>query len=295
MKTFRAELAFPGRAMLGEGSLWDAERQQLCWVDIYDCKVCLFDPARGCNSAFDVGANVGTVVPTREGELLIALRDEIACLDPETGKLRRVATAHPPTPGLRFNDGKCDPEGRFWIGSMVEEGPQGGAALYMLDHDLRVKQQLAGLTISNGLAWSGDSFYHIDTPTMELRGYRYQAGSGDLSEPHVVTSFAEGNGAPDGMCLDADGMLWVALWGGRGVVRVDPTSGETVCRVEVPAENVTSCAFGGPELDILYITTAQVGLSADALKADPLSGSLFCVRLPFRGLPSPAFGGTLPR
>ena len=295
MKVFEAEVAFPYKATLGEGSLWDARHRQLYWVDIYENKVCLFDPERHSNLVFDVGANVGTVVPTEQGPLLTALRHEIAGLDLDTGDVFSVATPCAPVRGVRFNDGKCDPEGRFWVGTMVESGPQGGGSLYMLGHDLGVSEQLSGLTISNGLAWFGRRFYHIDTPSREVRGFDYEPTSGRIANPTLVKSFASEMGAPDGMCVDAEGMLWVALWGGHAVVRIHAQTGEVLAKVELPAANVTSCAFGGPDLDVLYVTSARIGVDPEQLDREPLSGSLFRATLPYQGLVAPAFRGRLPR
>lgn len=291
MKTLQAELAFQNRSTLGEGALWDVRRQRLLWVDIYQDKVFLFDPKRRANLAYSVGSNVGTVVPEGKDKLLLALRHEICSLDLETGVVTSVCRPEPMGAGMRFNDGKCDPEGRFWVGSMVEKGEPGRSALYRIDHDYRAEKLLGGLTISNGLVWHGEHFYHIDTPTQQIRRFAYDARQGSISGPAVVARIEKETGAPDGMCLDAEGMLWVALFGGGGVVRIDPDSGKMLLKVEVPVTNVTSCAFGGPELDVLFITTASAGLESQELEAQPLAGSLFSVQLPYRGVPAPEFGG----
>lgn len=293
MKQFTAQLAFPCRATLGEGSIWDPVRQQLLWVDIYDDKVFVFDPRSSSNTAYAVGSNVGTVVPTEQGLLLVALRNQLALLSLETGQVRPVLAPSKDRPGakIRFNDGKCDPEGRFWVGTMVENGPKGLGVLYKIDSDLQVTEVLHGLTISNGLVWHEERFYHIDTPTQQVRCYHYDRRGGQLGEPTVAASFADTMGAPDGMCLDAEGLLWVALFGGGAVVRIDPKTGETMCRVDVAASNATSCAFGGRDLNELYITTARIGLSDSQAEAEPLAGSLFRVKLPYQGVPSSRFAG----
>lgn len=289
MTSIRAEVAFPYHATLGEGSLWDHERQWLYWVDIYENKVFIYDPKKRANLAYDVGANVGTVVPTRDGRLLVALRDELATLDLGTGLVDPVLVPAPARDGIRFNDGKCDPEGRFWVGTMVEQGLAGTGVLYCVSPDMSSSVRLDGLTISNGLVWHDAHFYHIDTPSHMVRRFSYDARTGVLGAPSVAARFEEADGAPDGMCLDDEGLLWVALWGGHSVVRVDPSNGAIVYRVEVPASNVTSCAFGGKELDELYITTARAGLDPKVLAREPLAGSLFRVKLPFRGVPAVPF------
>lgn len=288
-----AEPVFPCRATLGEGSVWDREEGCLYWVDIYENKVFRFEPQRRANLAYDVGKNVGTVVVAGDGSLVVALRDELAWLDPKTGRLHPLARPGAPSPGIRFNDGKCDPEGRFWVGTMVEQGRAGGGVLYCVEPDLTISVKLRELTISNGLCWHGTAFYHIDTPAKQVRRFDYDPLTGAIAQPSVVADFSEAAGSPDGMCLDEQGMLWVALWGGGAVVRIDPASGRELCRVEVPATNVTSCAFGGDALDELYITTARIGLSETALAAEPLAGSLFRIRVPFRGVPAPRFGASL--
>jgi len=288
-----AEPVFPCRATLGEGSVWDHEEGCLYWVDIYDNKVFRFDPRRRANLAYDVGSNVGTVVVAEGGSLVVALRDELAWLDPDTGQLHPLARPGAPVSGIRFNDGKCDPRGRFWVGTMVEQGPAGGGVLYCVEPDLTVSVKLRGLGISNGLVWHDTAFYHIDTPSKQVRRFDYDPLSGAIAQPTVAADFAAGPGSPDGMSIDEQGMLWVALWGGSAVVRIDPSSGRELCRVEVPATNVTSCAFGGDALDELYITTARRGLSEAALAAEPLAGSLFRARVPFRGVPAARFAANL--
>lgn len=289
MSVARAELVFPRRSTLGEGSVWDRERGCLYWVDIYDNKVFQFDPSRRANLAYDVGANVGTVVVAQGGELLLALKDELAWLDPATGTVHSLIAPAAPAPGIRFNDGKCDPAGRFWVGTMVEAGAPGGGILYCLDPDLSISVKLTGLTISNGLCWCDKAFYHIDTPSQLIRRFDYDPVSGSIAEPTVVADFTAERGSPDGMCLDEQGRLWVALWGGARVVRIDPATGASDFSVELPASNVTSCAFGGEDLDELYITTARIGLGDAELAAEPLAGSLFRVKLPFKGVPSTRF------
>jgi len=288
-----AEPVFPCRTTLGEGAVWDREEGCLYWVDIYENKVFRFDPRQRTNLAYDVGSNVGTVVVADGGRLVVALRDELAWLDPKNGQVHPLAKPAEPLPGIRFNDGKCDPEGRFWVGSMVEQGPAGGAALYCVEPDLTISVKLRGLTISNGLAWRGTAFYHIDTPSKQVRRFDYDRESGAIAQPTLAADFSAGPGSPDGMSIDEQGMLWVALWGGGAVVRIDPSSGQELFRVDVPATNVTSCAFGGDALDELYITTARIGLSEEALAAEPRAGSLFRSRVPFRGVAAARFGASL--
>ena len=292
MSETTAEVAFPARCELGEGSLWDAAQNVLYWVDILDHKVFVFDPERRTNRAFDVGEDVGTVVVCDDERLLLALRDGFAYLDPRTGRLERLCDPDP-EPQRRFNDGKCDPEGRFWAGTMAEGGRAGTAALYRIDGELRVERQLDGVTCSNGLAWSSDGqrFYYIDTPTQRIDRFDFEPQSGTLRDRRTAAEIPRELGAPDGMTIDAEDQLWVALFGGARVIRVDPSSGRIGYEVRLPVSNVTSCAFGGRELNELYITTARVGLAPEKLRREPLAGSLFRARLPFRGVVASRFRG----
>jgi sugar lactone lactonase YvrE len=199
------------------------------------------------------------------------------------------------TPDQRFNDGQCDPAGRFWVGTKVEGGRTGAGRLYCLDRDLKVTPKLDGVSISNGLVWSGDAsrFYYIDTPTQAVVGYDYDQTRGSIENRTLVAKLPEGVGAPDGMTIEADDHLWVALFHGGAVWRIDPSTGKAVFRVELPVSNVTSCAFGGAELDELYITTASVGLDDAQRAAQPLAGSLFVAKVPFRGVAAWRFGRAL--
>lgn len=295
MQKYTTEVAFPSRCLLGEASLWDQESGRLFWVDIADHKVFVFDPISGSNLAYDVGESVGTVVLTRNGKLVLGLRSGLACLDMATGKLVPLADPESHLPGNRFNDGKCDPQGRFWAGTMVEHGPPGGAALYCLDTDLNIEKKLDSVTISNGLVWTSDSktFYYIDTPTHQVRAFDFAAHNGSLSNSRTIATIARGLGSPDGMAIDSEDHLWVALFHGGQVVRLNPTSGEIEAVVEVPAQNVTSCAFGGRELNELFITTARVGTAQEKLEQLPLAGSLFRAKVGVRGVASTRFGRDL--
>ncbi len=291
METANARVAFPARAQLGEGSLWDERNGQLYWVDILQSFVHVFRPDNHSNLSFDVGQNVGTVVATDNDKLLLALRDGFAWLDPDTGRVHPLEQILKDLPGERFNDGKCDPRGRFWAGTMVEQGPPAVGKLYCLDADLQITTKIEGVSISNGLVWTRDEkrFYYIDTPTQRIVGYDFDAATGAIENRSVVARIPKDVGSPDGMTIDTEDQLWVALYNGSSVLRIDPQSGEVTFKVEVQAKNVTSCAFGGPDLDELFITTARVGLSEARLAEEPHAGSLFSVKLPFRGVPAQRF------
>ncbi len=290
-----AQLRFRIPCDLGEGSLWDERGQVLYWVDIIQNKVFRFDPKNGSNLAFDVGENIGTVVLTANDKLLLALRSGFAWLDPETGSVTWISNPESDKPHTRFNDGKCDPRGRFWAGTMVENSMTGDGALYCLDTDLTVSRKLSGVSCSNGLVWSRDGrkLFYIDTPTRQIQCFDYDPEHATLSRPRVAVEVPESAGAPDGMAIDEQDGLWVAHFGGSHVVRYDSSSGVATFEVKVAAPNVTSCAFGGPDMDELYITTARVGLSAEGCQQYPLAGSLFSAKVPVRGAPSPRFAREL--
>ncbi len=294
MHHFNVEVAFPSPCLLGEGALWDERSERLHWVDILGHKAFAFDPANGSNLAFDVGELVGTVVLSENSQWVLGLKSGFAWLNPDTGKVTAIADPESDNPVTRLNDGKCDPKGRFWVGSVREgKGELGG--LYCLEPDLSFSQKLSGIHCSNGLVWTRDArtFYYIDTPTHEVWAFDYEPETGAIGNQRTLVRFPEGQGAPDGMTIDAQDRLWIALWGGSKVVCFNPSSNAFEAEIALPAKNVTSCAFGGPELNDLYITTARVGIDADRLAVEPLTGSLFRVRLPYQGVAATRFARTL--
>ena len=277
-------------AVLGEGAIWDAPYKRLLWVDIEKCLLHIFNPASGLNQSVDMGSRIGTVVPVDENRLLVALQTGIHLVDLQFDTRDFKGN---PLQGdkIRFNDGKCDPEGRLWVGSIHMEGDEKKAALYKIDTDFSIHQILDNITNSNGLAWNsaGDTFYYIDTPTQQIQAFDYDRRQGTIANPRVVVKIPKEQGSPDGMTIDNQDRLWVALYGGSAVCCFDPTDGRQLYRVEVPAPNVTSCAFGGEDLDCLYITTAREGLDEAQLLEYPMSGCLFSARVPAKGVPANRF------
>jgi sugar lactone lactonase YvrE len=293
MPQLTVNVAFANPSELGEGALWDERQQLLYWVDILLNKVYAYNPVNGKNLAYDVGESVGTVVLAEDNLLWLGLRSGFGWFDVTTGQIGHVANPESDKPHTRFNDGKCDPRGRFWAGTICEQSPQFDGGLYCLDTNLTVTKKLSRVQCSNGLVWSRDErhFYYIDTPTQEIWGFRYDADSGCIDEKQVIATIPKELGSPDGMTIDAGDHLWIALWNGGRVIRLDPATGRIELEIPVPARNVTSVAFGGTNLDELFITTARVGASTETLRTLPLSGSLFHVRLPYRGVPATRFGG----
>ena len=281
----QAELVLDAKAALGEGSLWHAEKSVLYWVDIMGDALHIYDPATRRDRAIPVGQNVGTVVPRRKGGVMLAVQHGFASLDLETEKLAIIADpeAHLKT---RMNDGKCDPAGRFWAGTLAYSFETGGGNVYCLDTDLSVRLMIPRVTVSNGIVWSLDekTMYYIDTRTRQVEAFDYDKATGAISNRRVAVEIPEGQGSPDGMTGDAEGNLWIAHWGGWRVSRWDPRSGKHLATVHVPAAHVTSCAFGGRDLGDLYITTARSGLNEEALAQQPSAGGLFHYRSAVKGV-----------
>ena len=290
----KADLVHDAQAMLGEGALWDGASRRLLWVDILGMRVGLFDPATGENRRIQLDSFVGTVVPAEKGDLMVAVREGFARVDRGTGALSGLKRPEGHNPQVvRFNDGKCDPAGRFWAGSMAidESGRQG--ALYCLDTAGTLSRKVQPVAISNGITWSLDrrTLYYIDTPTLEVAAFDYDDDTGSIGNRRTAFSVPQSLGWPDGMTIDADGMLWIALWDGWAVTRWDPRAGRLLETIPLPMSRVTSCAFGGPGLDTLFVTSARVGLSPEALQKQPHAGSIFAVDVGARGVPAFAYRG----
>jgi sugar lactone lactonase YvrE len=288
----QAESILHAQATLGEGALWNPETARLYWVDIEGRALHSFDPATGQDQQWPTGKRIGTVVPMHNGPALVALQNGIHELDPTTGTLTRLAD--PITdPQLRFNDGKCDPAGRFWVGTFDLQGRVHAGTLYRFDPDGSTHVMLRHVTNSNGLAWSPDqrTMYYIDTPTLAVQAFDNDHATGHIENPRVIIRIPESLGGPDGMTIDAEGKLWVAIWGAGQVHRYDPATGALLQTIYVPAPHTSSCAFGGPELKTLYITSARGGLSPEQQAQFPLSGNVFAVEPGVAGVPACFFGG----
>lgn len=279
-------------ALLGEGPLWDSARRVLWWVDILAGDLHCYTPETGADHRVHVGTMASAVVPRSDGTLLLARERDLAVFDPESGAVVPQAFPHTLPEGVRFNDGKCDAGGRFWIGSMALDAAPERGSLYCLYPDGRCECRLDAVTISNGLAWddAGQTFYFIDTATHAVVAYDFDARSGEITNRRSVIGDLEERGVPDGMSIDSEGMLWVAHWGGWCVRRWDPHSGRCLAEVRLPTAQVSSCCFGGQELDTLYITTARNGLDRTALASQPLAGALFRYRPDSRGTMPHRFG-----
>jgi len=235
---------------------------------------------------------VGAVALCTNGDFLAALKTGLAFINRTSAEVKLLHHPEIHLPGNRFNDGKCDPAGRFWVGTMALAETSGAGNLYMIEKDLSHFTKIEGVTISNGMAWSPDhkTFYYIDTPTFQVVAYDYEIQTGDISNRRVAISIEEKEGYPDGMTIDTEGMLWIAHWDGWQVARWSPVTGEKLLSIPLPAARITSCTFGGDDLEDLYITSASIGLTEKQREEQALAGSLFVVRnCGFRGMETVSF------
>ena len=286
-----ATLYLDAHAELGEGPVWDPIAGCLYFVDILRGHVHCAGASRECRT-IPIGRMVGALAATDGGDLVLAAQGGFARLDLATGHVTTIANLDGGRPDIRMNDGKCDPAGRFWAGTMaLDERPNAGG-LYRLDSDGRVHTMLTGVSISNGLDWSDDGrvMYFIDSPTLAVDAFDFDARTGAIANRRTVVRIDLGVGVPDGMTLDADGCLWVALWGGGAVHRYTP-AGVLDAVVAVPTTYPTSCTFGGADLRDLYITTAAVKLSARDRAEQPSAGGVFVARPGVRGRAAHRFRG----
>jgi sugar lactone lactonase YvrE len=278
-----AEPCSPTRVEHAEGPFWHDGR--LGWVDIMAGRLWLasFDgTALTSPRSYDVGRPLGAAVPRATGGWVLAAGAGFAALD-EDGTVTPLTDDLADAAVIRMNDGKCDPAGRFWAGTMAYDESPEVASLYVFDGTVRTVED--GVTISNGLAWSEDrrTMYYIDTPTSRVDLFDYDVTTGEIGGRRALVQV---DGHPDGMAIDDEGFLWVALWGGGAVHRYSP-SGTHVATVRLPVTNVTSCCFGGSDGGTLFITTSRQGLPPDA---EPDAGRIFAVRPGVSGRPADTYG-----
>lgn len=275
---------------LGEGPVWDTEAGVLWWVDIKRSLLQRLAPD-GSVDVWTLPEPPAALAPRRRGGLILAVRSGFATFDPETGAVEVVHRPEPDRPGNRFNDGKCDPRGRFWAGTMDDAERERTGALYRFDPDGTCERLLDGLGIPNTLAWSADgsTFYFAETLDRVIHAYDVDLVRGSISSRRIF-AHVEPPGYPDGSCLDAEGFLWNAEWGGGRVVRYAP-DGSVDRIVEMPVDQPTSCVFGGPDLDVLYVTSARKGLSGQQLAQQEHAGCLFAVDPGVRGAPTGVYAG----
>lgn len=288
MERWPTELVLDARSTLGEGPLWDARTSELLWVDIPRGAVHRFDPQTGADREFDAGGFVGAVVPRTSGGYVLAVQNGFAAADVDRG-VQLFAAVEPDRPETRMNDGACDSRGRFWAGTMNVDCVTCSGSLYRLDADGGVTRMLTDVTISNGIGWSLDDrvMYFVDTMTRGVDAFDFEPETGAIAARRRLVTIEAGAGDPDGITVDAEGCLWVALWEGWAVRRYAP-DGTQLGTVEVPVARVTKPAFGGDELADLYITTAA---PEEPDPEQPHAGGIFRAQPGVAGRPTNAFAG----
>lgn len=279
-------------ALIGEGPLWDPQAGRLLWVDIAARALHSYDPRGGTDVAVSLPLPVGCVALRRSGGLAFALSDGFWICEDSFRNLRRVAAVEDDRPDTRMNDGKVDPWGRFWAGTMSLRGAEGAGALYRLELDHSVSVALAPVSLSNGMDWSTDgrTMYYVDTPRQTVDAFCFDGAQGRMSDRRTLVAVAPQDGVPDGLCVDVEDHIWLAVWGAGEVRRYSP-GGELVMVIELPAAQVSSVAFGGPDLTDLYVTSAAEGLDSEQRRRQPQAGALFRCRPGPRGRQAHLFDG----
>jgi len=281
----------PVKNTLGEGILWDADAGVAWWTDIQERLLYRYSPDTRAIDRIATPERLGSFGFVRGSRKLVAAFESgLALFDPASGAVEWLARPDALRPGLRFNDGRVDRQGRFWAGTMVEgNAPDITASLYCLDGRRQLHCRAGGIRISNGICWSPDSsrFYFADSPLRTIYVYDFDSATGEIANRRVFATTPEG-AFPDGANVDAEGFLWSAHWGAGRVVRYAP-DGSIDRAIDVPASQPTCVAFGGPGLDLLLVTTAREGLNEDTLARHPSAGDLFLYRVGVCGLSDPPF------
>lgn len=282
-----ASVLYPSACALGESPVWHAERKSCFWVDIERKKIYEYNWEEKTILSHVLEQRVSLIVPGRNGKLVLGLQGGIGKFDPDSGALSHITDMNADWKDHRCNDGACDKKGRLWIGTMELNAKKGDGVVYCVEKNKPVEKKIDNVSISNGLAWSIDNkrLYYTDSLTREIWSFRYDLAAGDIFFEKVAVRIPEEMGMPDGMAMDEEGMLWVALWGGFGIGKWNVLTGQMLDFIRLPVPHVTSCAFAGEDLDQLIITTAREGLNNDQLVKYPESGHVFIVKPGVKGLP----------
>ena len=288
----QVECVLPVAALLGESPVWCTVDKVLYWVDIKRPAVHRFHPATASCKTWPMEEEVTSIGLRQLGGAIVSLRSSLATFDFQTGEVAKLPGPIVHQPDMRFNDGRCDRRGRFWVGSLHEARHPETASLYRFDPDGRHTEMVAGVTISNGIAWSLDNrtMYFADSWTRTIFSFNFDLDSGTLRDKKVFVQLPEGAGVPDGATVDAEGFLWSATFDGGCVTRYAP-DGRIDRVIKMPVQRPTSCAFGGEDLSILYVTSASMGLTEQQRIDAPLAGGLFAIDAGVKGLPEPRFAG----
>lgn len=282
---------------LGEGPFWDAKNKLLWLIDGLsehgrgDDLYCIDMTTQEVKS-WHIGKHLGCAIPSRDGRVLLNLQDGICLFDPVTEQLEELSDLERDIENNRLNDGKCDSTGRLWFGSMSMTANQPDrefeitGSFYKMEADGTTKKFFDGVGISNGIAWNKDEtrMYYVDTTPQAVYAFDFDVTCGEITNRTKIIDIDISEGSPDGMCMDAEGMIWVAHFGGWKVSRWNPETGERLGEIRLPCAQVTCPTFGGENLDTLYITTASIGLTEEERKAQPLAGCTFAVKPGVKGV-----------
>lgn len=292
MKSRHIDIAIDAGADLAEGPWWDEQRQELLWVDIFAGRIHMLDPASGIDRSIGVGQSVGMVARRQSGGLVCAVRDGIAFIQPDGNSFELAVPIESGIPGNRMNDGACDPAGRLWAGTMATDLSPSAGSLYRINSALHVTPVRSDVSISNGLDWSpdGETFYFTDSSTQKLDAYDFDIETGQISNARVLLHLPDTIATPDGMAVDAEGTIWVAMWDGGCVHRFSP-EGKLLETLNLPVTRPTSVAFGGPALNQLFITSARHGLTPRQLEEQPHAGAIFVLEPGVTGMAPYSFAG----
>ncbi len=289
------ECVVDAKARLGESTYWDPKAQVLWWIDIYGPTIHRYDPATKRNDTWTAPEYLGCIAARERGGLVLTMVSGFYFFDPDSGRFEQIVDPEADIPTTRFNDGKTDRQGRFWSGSMFEakgQTPQKNASLYRLDPDLTSQRIIGGVGCSNGLAWSPDSrtMYFSDSHTPFVWAYDFDANTGQAENRRVFVDLGWMGAIVDGATVDAEGCYWLTVPFKGKVMRYDP-DGNLMRTIEVPVDLPTCCEFGGPDLDVLYVTSAVYQYTPEELKHQPLAGGLFAMDAGVKGLPLVPFRG----
>ena len=275
---------------LGEGPVWSTKERALYWVDIKRPAILCWGP--NGKHRFPMPEEIGCMAIRQRGGLVAAFRSGFVFIDQKSWTARPIHNPEPHLPDNRFNDGKCDRAGRFWAGSMDDRIMVPSGSIWRLDVDLTVEHIDEGFIVSNGFGWNPDNtvMYVTDSENRVIYAYAFDLAQGQLGKRRIFARIPEDQGYPDGLTVDILGGVWSAHWDGWRVTRYHP-DGRVDKVVKMPVPRPTSCTFGGPNLDRLYVTSASIGLSGEVLTQAPLSGGLFEIDVEMQGLPEPQFGG----
>lgn len=290
----KVDVVLDAKARLGEGPSWDMNSKVLYWVDSLNGHLNIYNPDTNENRILELHEQIGCVVPNRGNEVIVAMKSGFYNLDLESGKRSFIVDPEESQPDNSFNDGKCDPRGRFWAGTVnTVDAYQFTGSLYRLDPDGHVQHAFNSVGCSNGITWSPDdqTMYYIDTLAFEIVAFDYDIETGGISNKRVVVDIPDEYKLPDGMSADVEGKLWVAHWDAAKICRWNPENGQLMESIDFPALRITSCVFGGEQLDELYVTSAREGLDDAMLQKYPYSGALFRVKMDVQGLPTFYYAG----